>query len=168
MLITESVVDRLARNHTKVGDCWLWNKSLRGGGYGYLKISGRKYVSSRVSYTHYKGEIPDGYFVCHKCDNPSCINPDHLFIGTQKDNMQDKIAKGRVGNTRCHDTKLKPMDVLTIRSCLESGISKKDIARYYRLDRRYIFGIERGDYWKDITGGVPTSNYKPILKLKRK
>lgn len=79
-------------------ECWAWQKSKRKG-YGYMKFRGKWFFPAhRVSFIVYKGEIPEGLFVCHKCDNPSCVNPDHLYAGTPKQNMQDKMERGRFFN----------------------------------------------------------------------
>ena len=76
--------------------CWLWTASVRPlSGYGQLRHAGKIRFAHRVAYEAFRGRIPDGLFVCHHCDTRSCINPDHLFLGTGKDNAQDMIRKGR-------------------------------------------------------------------------
>lgn len=74
--------------------CWIWDTQQKHG-YGQLRAFGKLYRAHRFSYELHFGPIPEGLFVCHKCDNPPCVNPDHLFLGTAKDNIQDMIAKGR-------------------------------------------------------------------------
>lgn len=96
--ILEKFMEKVDRNHPS--GCWQWTGSKDSWGYGQIRIvssSGGSKIrgAHRISFELFKGEIPDGYFVCHTCDNPRCVNPDHLFLGTQTDNMQDRLRKGR-------------------------------------------------------------------------
>lgn len=75
--------------------CWSWTASIDSKGYGKISHEGRFMIASRVSWILHRGDIPKGFGVLHRCDNPPCTNPDHLFLGTQKENMQDAITKGR-------------------------------------------------------------------------
>jgi len=76
--------------------CWEWTKYLNEFGYGRMRFNGKKELSHRVSYTVFVEPIPDGLLVLHTCDNPRCVNPEHLFLGTDKDNFEDAVAKGRI------------------------------------------------------------------------
>lgn len=78
--------------------CWLWRGSLDGGGYGQISTAQgfAPAKAHRVSWEMRNGPIPDGMVVCHTCDTPACVNPDHLFIGTQQDNMRDCSRKNRI------------------------------------------------------------------------
>lgn len=76
--------------------CWLWAGSKNGRGYGEIWKDGRKEMAHRVSWMIHRGPIPIGVQALHKCDIPACVNPDHLFLGSQSDNIKDAIVKGRV------------------------------------------------------------------------
>src|SRR5678816_2871477 len=84
------------------GDCWIWTAHHLSSGYGLIGTGSmrdgtrRGSLAHRVSWELAYGTIPDGLFVCHRCDNPSCVRPDHLFLGTCKDNAADSVAKGRM------------------------------------------------------------------------
>jgi hypothetical protein len=78
-------------------ECWLWDRSCHAG-YATFRLKGRLIGAHRAAFEAFVGEIPDGMSVCHKCDTPRCINPAHLFLGTQADNLRDMFAKGRHGN----------------------------------------------------------------------
>lgn len=86
--------------YTKTNEdgCWIWQSTIAWRGYGLYSMNRKRLAAHRASWIIHKGEIPDGLFVLHKCDVRTCVNPDHLFLGTQKDNMQDCIKKGRYSN----------------------------------------------------------------------
>ena len=79
----------------KTNGCWTWTASKNPHGYGQIRLSGKLTLAHRVSWTIHNGVIPEGLFVLHICDNPPCVRPDHLFLGTQKDNIRDAVAKKR-------------------------------------------------------------------------
>ena len=94
-----AIEDRFWSKVDKSGDCWIWTGATNKKGYGQFKIAGKQNASHRVSYILTKGEIGE-LFVCHTCDNPSCVNPSHLWLGTCKDNHQDRERKKRGNNSR--------------------------------------------------------------------
>ena len=98
----------------EIGECWTWSGAKNRAGYGTIKISGHSLLAHRISWTLEKGEIPPALFVLHKCDNPSCVRVDHLFLGTYKDNAQDKVSKGRcnAATGEKHGSKTHPECVL--------------------------------------------------------
>lgn len=96
-----TIIDRFETFFTKVKGCWEVTSSVNSTGRGLFWMNGKNVKSHRASWIIYRGEIPIGMNVLHKCDNGKCVNPEHLFLGTLRDNTQDMITKGRhVGNTK--------------------------------------------------------------------
>lgn len=131
--------------------CWIWVGHVNENGYGRIRRGGKnvfKEYAHRFSYRTYKGEIPDGMCVCHKCDTPSCVNPDHLFLGTLLDNNSDMIAKKRnsVGETH-KSAKLSEAAVISIRLSTESGA---EMARKFGISRCYANAVRRGAGWQHL------------------
>jgi uncharacterized protein YlaI len=114
-------MDRFFNKIYKTDFCWIWIAGSRGKtGYGAFKINGKVVDSHRVSYTIYKGDIPIGMYVCHTCDNRKCVNPEHLFLGTSKDNWQDGFDKNRIkllGGINTKKLKKHPSRGAYLRGC---------------------------------------------------
>ncbi len=128
--------------------CWIWVGSLGTYGYGQISINNKPIGAHRVSYELYKGPIPKGMSVLHKCDILTCINPDHLFLGTQKDNVQDCINKGRDRKARGEEnghSKLTEYQVKEIRSSTKTGVV---LSNRYGVSTSVISNIRRRKTWK--------------------
>jgi hypothetical protein len=161
-LVDKSVIDNFhARAEINlVTGCWIWTGGHKGnykgkkdyGIFGNTEKTGKKYQTAhRVSWLIHYGEIPDDMMVCHKCDNPRCCNPTHLFLGTQLDNMADMVQKGRhkyPTGTQVHTNRLSENDVFSIRACLSSGESIKKISKKFNVSDTTIRYIESGKSWK--------------------
>ena len=106
--------------------CWIWQRSKNEKGYGRIQVKGKMWAAHRLSFTLYKGNILKGMVVCHSCDNPSCINPAHLWLGTMGENMLDMMKKGR-GRI----AKLSEEDKAKIVSMASTGYSEEDISRQF-------------------------------------
>lgn len=123
-------------------ECWQWTGATKGNGYGHLSLERKSVPAHRAAYMLFVGEIPEGSDVCHTCDNRSCVNPDHLFIGTRKQNMEDMSAKGRgAGGARKH---LTEANVQEIRLRLASGHSPRKIANSMRVNYSTVVAIKAG------------------------
>ena len=138
--------------------CWLWEGAIfERTGYGQMRMNKKIFLAHRIAWELYRGPIPqgEGYHgmcVCHKCDNPFCVNPNHLFLGDHTANMHDKAAKGRSPIGRLGEennlTKLTEQQVIAIRQDTERTYT--DIAKDYGVTRHAISRIHRRIWWKHI------------------
>jgi len=134
--------------------CTLWTGSRFKEGYGHFGISrGVASYAHRFAWTLVHGPIPDGLFVLHRCDNPPCVNPDHLFLGTALDNAQDMIAKGRgLRGEQLSWAKLTPSSVRLVRERIASGQSSvKELAEELGVARATVRRAAQGESWKHVT-----------------
>lgn len=135
--------------------CWEWTRGKHRFGYGWFH-NGRKTVTAhRYSYELHFGPIPEGMGVLHRCDNPSCVRPDHLFLGTQADNNADKVRKGRQHRGEgTGGAKLCADDVRQIRELYAAGLTQIKIAESFGICRENVGQIVRRETWKHV--GVPS------------
>lgn len=145
--------DRFAERYEVASNgCWLWSGTVSKMGYGVIAHDNRHLAAHRVAYTLHKGDIPAGLCVCHTCDTPRCVNPEHLFGGTHQDNMDDMRKKGR-GNRPAGEkhwkAKLTVEDVIRIRERAETETHSL-IAADYNVGRVQVGHIARGKAWKGI------------------
>lgn len=133
--------------------CWLWTASLDGRGYGQFWDGERRYIAHRFAYEWWFSRQLGELYCLHKCDNPKCVNPFHLFVGTQSDNMQDMMSKGRryqpnVSGENNGRAKLSVENVQEIRISLSLGCSINSLANKYRVSWMTISRILTGEGWK--------------------
>jgi hypothetical protein len=128
--------------------CWFWVGSLTGSGYGVHYIApGYREQAHRYSWEIHNGKIPDGLQACHKCDVRCCVNPEHLFLGTQSENLKDMVRKGRDNPRRgsAHGkARLTELDIENIRFDTRT---LRAIGEDYGVDKQYIWKIKRGVHW---------------------
>jgi hypothetical protein len=131
-------------------DCWLWT-GLTKKGYGYFVINARQVRAHRFSYELVNGPIPDGYIVCHRCDNPACVNPAHLFLGTATINMADKMGKGREARgARIKKSTLTDADIRVIRARYSAGETQRAIAADFGVTNKAVGYIVRRQTWTHV------------------
>lgn len=147
--------------------CWVWTGPRKNNGYGVASFRKKSFSAHRAMYTRFKGEIGENMLVCHTCDNPWCVNPEHLFLGTPADNMTDKVMKNRQSKGPEHAktfmnsekfktrhprgerhgmSKLSDAQREEIVGLLGSGMSQRDVAKMYEVHQATISNIHRN--WK--------------------
>lgn len=153
----EKPVEEIFWSHVDIRndeECWNWMASLDDHGYGQFgsKRLGGHFSSHRLSYILTNGPIPDGLFVCHRCDNPKCINPKHLFLGTPLDNVKDMISKGRgryiiTRGEDSHFAKISASDVIAIR---QDPRPTAEIAQDFNISLNQVRRIKSRENWSHI------------------
>ena len=133
-------------------ECWPWIGSIDTRGYGTIGADGGRPLmrAHRVSYEFAHGPIPDGLFVCHACDNRDCVNPNHLFAATQRENVLDMVRKGRqrpCAGERNPSTKLKSDQVIAIR---QDNRSSSVILAEYEISNSTLWAIRHRDTWRHL------------------
>lgn len=155
-------IQRLSKIDPATG-CWNWNIS-NGSKYGRLIVGSRtdgtrKSVGAhRYSFETFNGPIPDGLEVCHRCDNPACVNPEHLFAGTRKENMNDRDAKGRnkiQRGEKCGTAKLLEVDVVAAKRLRLKGQSYQEIADRFGVHKKTIMNAVSGKQWAHLLPPAP-------------
>ena len=151
-----SIVDRFNNKFIPepMSGCWLWLDTPNTHGYGRMKVAGRFRLAHRISYEIHKGDIPQDLCVRHNCDNRLCVNPEHLLVGTNSDNVADRVRRGRnhsfngrragAGNP---NAKLTIEDVVAIRELRFSGLTLRSIGNRYGVAQRTIRDIFLGRSW---------------------
>ena len=144
---------------TRKKDCWEWRGARKKSGYGNVRIDGIYRVSHRVAFELANGDIPDGYLVCHICDNPPCCNPTHLMLGVPKSNAADMLIKNRqkrpeyaARGERNANAKLTSQDVAEIRRRYqEKEANQYQLAEAFGVSQASIGAIIRRKTWRHVT-----------------
>lgn len=153
-LYDRDIKERLDENYIPVPEsgCWLWTASVLHFGYGGISVGGKTMRAHRLSYQVYKGKIPNGLKVLHKCDTPLCINPDHLYLGTHEDNMRDMRIRNRTNGAKGEDhpdAKLTAKQAWYAYILGKSGIPSIKIATAYRVHPNIIRRVVSGESYRD-------------------
>lgn len=138
------------------GECWIWAGAKTHKGYGMFRPGGSAahHLAHRASYEMEVGPIPPGLYVMHKCDNPSCVRPDHLQTGTAWDNMQDKVQKGRgrwLKGSEVGNAKLTESQVCEILRRLDCGEFQRVVAADFGVSQSAISHIRTGRGWRQLS-----------------
>lgn len=148
---SEYVSKTLIERSQKIGNCWIWIRAKTGSGYGTFKRGSNYVLAHRMSYELFKGSIKEGLFICHSCDNRSCINPNHLWEGTQSENMKDCFDKGRSGlkfGDKHPNAKLSFAKARKIRELYSSGnIDQYQLASKFGVHRNIISAVINKRIW---------------------
>lgn len=142
--------EKIERNITRIPEsgCWIWMSTIEKSGYGRVCSGKKPFYAHRVSYEQKHGPIPNGMMALHHCDVKCCVNPDHIFVGTQQDNMTDKVRKNRQAKGINHgNAKLTEDQVREIKSSSETSIK---LSAKFNYSASMIRAIKNGYIWKHL------------------
>ena len=165
--VTERVSAKFFANVDRSGDCWLWTGKTDKDGYGLFYADGGDFRAHRAAYEIGHGVAPGDLCVCHRCDNPRCVNPDHMFLGTNAENTADRDAKGRTARgdrsgsrtcpesvprgENCGTSKLTEGAVRSIRLALAAGTRQESLAQEFAVTQGAISRIALNKTWRHVT-----------------
>jgi uncharacterized protein (UPF0248 family) len=127
--------------------CWIWEGNKTGNGYGSLAINGKQIPTHRLSYEYFVGPIPEGMCVCHTCDTPLCLNFNHLWLGTKKDNMRDCVNKDRNYHSRGEKHPKHKLTEEQVKEIRASTLKRCELGQMYGVAKSTIKDIKNGKNW---------------------
>lgn len=131
-------------------ECWDWKGYLQKG-YGHIRYKSKKYTASRLSYELYVGSLDSKMSICHTCHRPICVNPNHLYLGTHQENMQDMVVSNRAAKGENHSqSKLTESKTKYIKLELTNGQSVTELAKKYNVSKGTISMIKNNKIWRHI------------------
>lgn len=144
----KDLAERFWAKVQKTDGCWLWIGALLKTGYGSIRVNHKAERAHRVAYELVNGPIPSGMLVLHSCDNPQCVNPSHLRVGTKKENMQDAIER-KLAPTgeKSPKSKLTTLDVVAIRAAIDAGVTGRYLAKRFSVSESTISVIKNRKAW---------------------
>jgi hypothetical protein len=148
----KTIAERFMEHVNKTPSCWIWTASTDRDGYGHMWVDGKLIPTHRLAYLLFVGDIQNNFYVLHSCDNPICVNPNHLFLGSQTDNMQDMIKKNRIpprsgeNNGR---SKITQKQAVEIKEKYSTGkFTQAQLSDEYGISKSAIAYITRCEHWK--------------------
>ena len=135
--------------------CWIWTGARNSTGYGTVQVAGKTRSTHWLSYHLFRGRVDPGLCICHACDTPACVNPDHLWLGTHRENMRDMTAKGRKRSVQLHGSR-SPRSLLNedaaaiIRTAADAGHSVASIARAFQVSQATVRLVVQRVTWKHV------------------
>ncbi len=170
-IIPQAYPERFWKRVNRTDGCWVWTASTVTGGYGKFWDGKRHVRAHRYAWEMVNGPVPNGLEVLHTCDNPPCVNPAHLFLGTQADNMRDMVRKGRMWTQQHPDRaalnldRIRPLDqrgelngrarftaddIRKIRQMAADGVTQREIARIVGMSRSHVAAIVLRKKWRHL------------------
>jgi HNH endonuclease len=145
-----TVLERFQKYVKKTDTCWIWTGAKNENGYGILNVKGRGTIASRLAWELEYGGIPEGKYVLHHCDNPSCVNPDHLYLGSQTDNMRDMELRSRANRVVGENNGKSKVTAAIVRAIRQSPEKSGVLAKQYGIHTRTVWQIRSGRTWRHI------------------